>query len=235
MNNKLLSIQTELKAPKNQRNNFGNYNYRSCEDILEALKPLLEKNKVTLWLDDEMVLVGNRVYVKATATFIDGDLTTKAHGWAREEETKKGMDASQITGAASSYARKYALNALFLIDDNKDSDATNNHQEVKETAKPESKAKPEAAAGNAESSAPIKERVIGKIKDRKENNGWVKYLINNFVLSTKKGDIIDVMDKCFENKNDVQVDYTTSIKETEKGKFYNHYIDKVEVMPLVPF
>lgn len=123
----IIKIQAELRAPKNQRNNFGNYNYRSAEDILEALKPLLFKNDALLTLDDEMVQVGDRIYCKATATFKQGTAIITTHGWAREEDTKKGMDASQITGACSSYARKYALNAMFLIDDTKDSDATNTH------------------------------------------------------------------------------------------------------------
>lgn len=129
---KLANVQQALKAPKDQRNNFGNYNYRSCEGILEAVKPLLAKNELALTLTDEMVEVGGRIYVKATATVFNagkdmGEATVSAEGYAREEENKKGMDSSQITGAASSYARKYALNGLFCIDDNKDSDATNTH------------------------------------------------------------------------------------------------------------
>lgn len=129
---KLANVQQALKAPKDQRNNFGNYNYRSCEGILEAVKPLLAKNELALTLTDEMVEVGGRIYVKATATVFNagkdmGEATVSAEGYAREEESKKGMDSSQITGAASSYARKYALNGLFCIDDNKDSDATNTH------------------------------------------------------------------------------------------------------------
>lgn len=125
MNEKLIKIQTELKAPKNQRNNFGNYNYRSCEDILEAVKPLLKENGLTLRLTDELVNIGERYYIKATAILSDGTETIENVAYAREEETKKGMDGSQITGASSSYARKYALNGLFLIDDVKDSDSTN--------------------------------------------------------------------------------------------------------------
>lgn len=124
---KLSLIQSELKAPKNQRNTFGNYNYRSAEDILEAVKPLLAKHECTMTISDTIVEVGGRVYVKATATFLDGDNKAEVCAFAREEETKKGMDAAQITGSASSYARKYALNGLFLIDDTKDPDATNDH------------------------------------------------------------------------------------------------------------
>ena len=122
----LHDIQQKLKAPKNQLNKFGGYNYRSCEDILEAVKPLMTDG-VTLTLSDEMVDVGGRVYVKATATLTWADGNASAYGWAREAETKKGMDDAQVTGAASSYARKYALNGLFCIDDTKDADATNQH------------------------------------------------------------------------------------------------------------
>lgn len=117
----LARIQRELKAPKNQFNSFGKYNYRSCEDILEGVKPLL--NDCVLTLSDDVVAVGSRVYVKATATISLGGETVSVSANAREAETKKGMDDSQITGAASSYARKYALNGLFCIDDTKDADA----------------------------------------------------------------------------------------------------------------
>lgn len=142
INETLQKIQSKLKAPKSQRNTFGNYNYRSCEDILEAIKPLLAEDKATIVVSDEMVLLGNRFYVKATATLRVGEETISATGYAREEETKKGMDASQITGASSSYARKYALNGLFAIDDTKDSDATNTgDSEPKEQPKPVQKAK----------------------------------------------------------------------------------------------
>ena len=124
---KLIKIQSELKAPKNQRNNFGNYNYRSCEDILEAVKPLLVKHGCTLTISDEIKPFNERIYVQATATLFDGKESVTVTAFAREAETKKGMDEAQITGAASSYARKYALNGLFLIDDTKDADATNTH------------------------------------------------------------------------------------------------------------
>lgn len=130
---KLLKIQQTLKAPKNQRNDFGGFNYRSCEDILEAVKPLLDG--VTLTINDEIVLIGNRFYVKATVTFIDGDFKTSTTAFAREPDTKKSMDEPQITGTASSYARKYALNGLFLIDDQKDAD-TNEYKKQTTPAKP---------------------------------------------------------------------------------------------------
>lgn len=131
----LIAIQSELKAPKSQFNKFGGYKYRKAEDILEAVKPLLAKQKCTLIITDDVILIGNRIYVKATATIKNekGECET-TNGWAREEETKKGMDGSQITGASSSYARKYALNGLFAIDDNADSDTTNDgqHQEAQQ-------------------------------------------------------------------------------------------------------
>lgn len=138
---KLAAVQAALKAPKSQRNNFGNYNYRSCEDILEAVKPLLVKQGLALTISDEITAVGERIYVKATATLFDGQETMTVSAYAREEESKKGMDASQVTGAASSYARKYALNGLFCIDDTKDADATNTHgKEETETKKEPAKA-----------------------------------------------------------------------------------------------
>jgi len=129
---KLQKVQSELKAPKGQFNKFGNYKYRSCEDILEAVKPLLKENKLTLVIYDGMVEVGDRIYVKATAELSGGageDLVTST-AFAREPESKKGMDASQITGTASSYARKYALNGLFLIDDTKDADTNERHMQA---------------------------------------------------------------------------------------------------------
>lgn len=125
---KVQKIQEELKAPKNQFNKFGNYAYRSCEDIYNAVKPLLAKYGLVLTLTDELVMIGERYYIKATATLQENAiLYIKNVAYAREEETKKGQDGSQITGASSSYARKYALNGLFLIDDVRDSDTTNTH------------------------------------------------------------------------------------------------------------
>ena len=129
----LIAIQSELKAPKNQHNSFGGYNYRSCEDILEAVKPLLTKHKCTLTISDDMVEMGLRVYVRANAVLTyEGSKTEtiSVTAFAREAENKKGMDAAQVTGAASSYARKYALNGLFLIDDMKDADTQDNRQEA---------------------------------------------------------------------------------------------------------
>ena len=131
---KLLAVQNELKAPKDKRNNFGGFNYRSCEGILEAVKPLLQEQGLMLTIKDEVVNIGDRYYVRATVLLDDissnGEIAVTA--LAREEETKKGMDASQITGTASSYARKYALNGLFLIDDTKDADTDEFHRTTQE-------------------------------------------------------------------------------------------------------
>lgn len=128
---KLSAIQQELKAPKNQRNTFGNYNYRSCEDILEAAKPLCAKYKTALVLVDDIKEIGGRFYVVAQAQLHDceSEAAVAASAFAREPESKKGSDGSQITGAASSYARKYALNGLFCIDDTKDADADESKQQ----------------------------------------------------------------------------------------------------------
>lgn len=134
---KLNRVQVELKAPKSQWNIFGKYYYRSCEDILEGLKTLLEKYNVAILLSDSVEQVGERYYLVAEAEFVDCETgeSIKKYGRAREEENKKGMDSSQITGSASSYARKYALNGLFAIDDTKDSDATNNGEQPTTQAK----------------------------------------------------------------------------------------------------
>ena len=132
---KLIKVQQELKAPKNQRNTFGNYNYRSCEDILEALKPVLAAHEATVFISDKVVVKENNwAYIESTATFVDIEtgepISTTA--FARETENKKGMDSSQITGSASSYARKYALNGLFLIDDTRDADTDEQHRQTSE-------------------------------------------------------------------------------------------------------
>lgn len=125
---KLSQIQSKLNAPKGQYNSFGKYNYRNCEDILQALKPILAEHKCHVSLSDEVVIVGNRFYIKATATITDSENNSfSTTAFAREAESKKGMDESQVTGSTSSYARKYALNGLFAIDDNKDADMLNNH------------------------------------------------------------------------------------------------------------
>ena len=119
---KFVNVQHELKAPRGQFNKFGNYKYRSCEDIVEAVKPILAKNGLILFISDELVLIGERYYIKATATITDGEDSISSTGYARESQEQKGMVDSQLTGATSSYARKYALNGLLAIDDTKDAD-----------------------------------------------------------------------------------------------------------------
>lgn len=144
---KLSAIQSELKAPKSQYNSFGKYNYRNCEDILEAVKPLCAKYKAVSVMGDEVIQIGERYYIKSTARLIDleSDGVVENTAYAREEAEKKGMDGSQVTGASSSYARKYALNGLFAIDDTKDSDTTNDggREATKAVQKPKQTAKKE--------------------------------------------------------------------------------------------
>ena len=134
MENQLSIIQNKVKAPKGQFNSFGKYHYRSAEDILEAVKQIVNPMGYSITISDTIVNVGDRYYIKSTATLSNGKETWSTDGYAREEESKKGMDGSQVTGASSSYARKYALNGLFALDDTKDSDATNTHG--KEPVKP---------------------------------------------------------------------------------------------------
>jgi len=127
---KLIQVQSELKAPKGQFNNFGKYKYRNCEDILESVKPLLKKHNLFLYISDDIGEISGRYYVTSKVSVTDGVDTLSVNGVAREEESKKGMDGSQVSGASSSYARKYALNGLFAIDDTKDSDTTNVGTEI---------------------------------------------------------------------------------------------------------
>lgn len=185
----LAKVQQALKAPKDQRNNFGNYNYRSCEGILEAVKPLLAKNELALTLSDEMVEVGSRVYVKATATVYKTGANVPVEidrvsvsAYAREEEVKKGMDSSQITGAASSYARKYALNGLFCIDDNRDSDATNTHGKDDTPNKNEAKAE-RLIKKDGDVSFAVCEECGNNIYDWKRKDGYVMP-VKEFVLNS---------------------------------------------------
>lgn len=165
---KLLKTQVELKAPKGQYNSFGKYKYRSCEDILEALKPVLDKFKLTLFIKDDVIEVNGRNYVKAVITLVNiekPDEIIETSALAREEETKKGMDGSQITGASSSYARKYALNGMFMIDDTKDSDSTNTHGKEEKT---EAERKKEAI------------EAINKLADTEEKTEKVFDMITKF-------------------------------------------------------
>ena len=138
---KLATIQSRLKAPKNQYNSFGKYKYRSCEDILEALKPLANEQGCTITIEDSPIMVGEWHYIQATATLSDGYSSKSVKAYARESETKSGMDSSQITGTASSYARKYALNGLFAIDDTKDADTMDNRPKAEPKAETDPTAK----------------------------------------------------------------------------------------------
>lgn len=177
----LLQIQSELKAPKGQFNAYGKYKYRSCEDILEAVKPILKKCNCTLLLSDSLVYIGDRYYIKATATLVNAEgKSVSTEAYAREEETKKGMDASQITGASSSYARKYALNGLLCIDDNKDSDTTNtgdNTPAAPAKASKEDSAEIEKAIAEI-NAAKSKDELINAIAKYKGN----KSVINNLAF-----------------------------------------------------
>lgn len=131
----LTSLQKRLKAPKGNFNKFGGYYHRSAEDILESIKPLIPDDH-SIYLTEDLLHIGDRYYIKASAIFTNGSDTIQVNSFAREEEIKKGMDSSQITGSATSYARKYALGALLLIDDTKDSDATNSHERTQATSQP---------------------------------------------------------------------------------------------------
>lgn len=168
---KLINIQQKLKAPKGQHNDFGKYNYRSAEDILEAVKPLLAEEGCQLTLSDEMVQVGDRYYIKATASITDGNEVVATTAYARESETKKGMDDSQITGTASSYARKYALNGLFLIDDTKDAD-TNEYR--KQQSKPQSKPQQEEEDDFDIGGIQINESQANRLRQILEMNGFTE-------------------------------------------------------------
>lgn len=160
---RLAEIQVKLKAPKSQFNSFGKYSYRNQEDILEAVKPLL--GGLVLTVADEMVVVGERIYVKATAKITDGTDVVEVSAFAREGENKKGMDDAQLTGATSSYARKYALNGLFLIDDTRDADATNDHGKGDKGEKKETKSPVKAkSSGNS-----FSKKKVQKVEEEEED------------------------------------------------------------------
>ena len=163
MMTKLMEIQTKIKAPKNLYNSFGKYKYRNAEGICEAVKPYLQEFKCALTLTDEIIEVGGRIYVKATATLRDTETleSISVSAMARESEEKKGMDESQITGTASSYARKYALNGLFLLDDTKDADSEEYHNQIEEKKK-EAEMEKQAAEIAKMKIAPVKVDVLKK-------------------------------------------------------------------------
>ena len=185
---KLMEVQGKLKAPKSCFNKFGNYAYRNCEDILEALKPLLNEVKAIVNISDEVVLVGERYYIKATVKFIDAETgeVVEASAMAREEENKKGMDASQLTGSTSSYARKYALNGLFAIDDTKDSDTTNTHGKENVTVLSEAQLKRMYAIGSKAGYSNSKVDAMIKQKYSKEPK---------FMTKTEYDNVIDGLEK----------------------------------------
>lgn len=192
---KLSVIQQELIAPKNQYNSYGKYNYRSCEDILEGLKPFMDKLKVAVKVSDEIVLVGDRYYIKATASLIDveSEAVISNTAYAREEETVKGMSSSQITGSASSYARKYALNGLFCIDDVKDADTRDNRQKEAEEQK-----KAEAEQKKIENSV-IPEVKVKALLARCEKEGVEP---GKILKLYKVNSIADLTEKMYANINE---------------------------------
>ncbi|EID9713714.1 ERF family protein [Salmonella enterica] len=171
---RLAEIQEHLNAPKNQYNSFGKYKYRSCEDILEGVKPLLKG--LFLSISDEIVLIGDRYYVKATATITDGENSHSASAIAREEENKKGMDAAQVTGATSSYARKYCLNGLFGIDDSKDADTDEHKQQQNAAPAKQTKSSP---------SSPAPEQVLKAFTDAALQKNTVEELKQAFAKAWK--------------------------------------------------
>ena len=198
---KLLKIQKDLKVPKNQYNKFGKYYFRSCEDIMEAVKPILAKHNCAMRVGDELVVKGDRYYIKATVTIIDldsGDMTQNS-AYAREAQDKKGMDKSQITGTASSYARKYALDGLFALDESKDADATNKHGKDKKNSNGSNGNNSELIteetdqkindllqkfydkAGDQYSDKQVRKKLYSDFADEK---GWKKFFISD---STKEG------------------------------------------------
>ena len=183
---KVVAVQSELKAPKGQYNSFGNYKYRSCEDILEGVKPLLKEYKLVLLINDEIVQIGERYYVKATAKITDGVEVISATAYAREPEAKKGMDESQITGATSSYARKYALNGLLAIDDSKDADTVDNGEKTiynqKRRREPQSEPMILNAQSNTESV--VNTMLINEIVQLANASGIDTNKLSDYVITT---------------------------------------------------
>ena len=214
MKDKLLKVQMELKAPKNQMNNFGGYSYRSCEDIFEAVKPLLAEEGLILRLTDELVNIGKRYYIKATAILTDGNEVIENIAYAREEETKKGMDGSQITGASSSYARKYALNGLFLIDDVKDSDTTNMGEEP--TLEKAKEYVLTFGKHNGKKLSEVDKMYLVWLKENSKDD-YIKKLVDLLLPTPSEEeqkitlDLINETNKLLEETN------------TDRDKFYSHY------------
>lgn len=203
---KLMEIQQELKVPKSQRNTFGNYNFRNCEDIMEVSKPICKKYNCVLICSDELIQINERYYVKATATLYDVETgeSISATSEAREEETKKGMDSSQITGASSSYARKYALNGLLQLDDNKDAD-TNEYTKMTKTETKATKGTTKPAKKNEEPSKPktitdAQLKLINTLLSKTENREEAKQeLYAKFNITTIKGISSDLAKQMIES------------------------------------
>ena len=206
---KLCAIQSALKAPKSQFNKFGGYHYRKAEDILEAVKPLLSANGCILNCTDELVLIGERYYIKATATITaveDGSqvITT---AFAREEEEKKGMDGSQVTGASSSYARKYALNGLLCIDDTADSDTTNVGQEGEKKAPQRAKPAAQAQAAKAQAAKkPLPQR------GSEEWNKWAEAIVSGWKSKQGKS-AVQVFQMTYEASEEIMQDALAALEE----------------------
>lgn len=194
--NELNTIQVKLKAPKGQYNNFGKYAYRNCEDILEAVKPLLDETKTTLTLSDEIQQIGNRYYVKAVATLTTSKGEKESvSAYAREDETKKGMDLSQLTGSTSSYARKYALNGLFAIDDTKDSDSEEKPNNSQNT-KPKQQPKPQQQTSGGDNLITEQQvKMLWSTAGGTKNQNTVKAVLYGFGYSSTK----DIKMKDFNN------------------------------------
>lgn len=179
---KLIKVQEELKVPKNQFNSFGKFKYRSCEDILEELKPLLVKNGLFLMISDNVELLGDRYYIKATCTITDGDISISNSAYAREIEKKDRMDETQTTGSSSSYARKYALNGLFLIDDTKDPDTDEYQKQTRENA---NKQTSRPGAGSSKADKLVTESQLSRLYAIGSSKGYSKADIDKSIH--KKG------------------------------------------------
>ena len=218
LHEKLLAIQTKLKAPKGQYNSFGKYSYRSAEDILEAVKPLNSEQGVLLTITDEIKEIGGRVYVVATATVSDGTDELKVSAFAREPENKKGMDESQITGATSSYARKYALNGLYAIDDNKDAD-TNEHKQQQENAPKKQPAQKQQQKQQQQQEQGFTEQELHELVE--------KYVRNIEALGVDRAKLIEFVcnkhsvGNLFDLKPNVLVGELKAIYLSEKGQAQN--------------
>lgn len=231
---KLLAVQTALKAPKDQYNDFGKYKYRSCESILEAVKPLLASNKLLLNMTDDIVAAGDRIYVKATATLLDAEDTNdniQTTAFAREPLDKKGMDDSQVTGTASSYARKYALNAMFLIDDTKDAD-TNEYREMTANSKPQ-KAKKEEAKDEPkpDTTATVRANAIMEIREKLLDDDipeeWICSFYGQKALEKLKDSNLKTINKRFKDFRDKYIEMNEFEKQQAASRSEDEYYDNI--------